>query len=54
MAGEALEDVKLMEENEMLRLLKSNVDKIFTEMEDKYNNLRKLDFGFGSLSYVKN
>ena len=46
MLAEAMEDVRLTAENEILRLMKSMVDKIVVEMVDKLNNLRKLDSSF--------
>lgn len=39
-----LEDVGLIAENEMIRLMKSMVDKIHTEIGDKFINFKKLNY----------
>ncbi|XP_068115887.1 zinc finger MYM-type protein 1-like [Hyperolius riggenbachi] len=53
MAGETAEDVGLTAEKEMLRLMKSMIDKIHTEMGDRFNSLKKLDSSFGFLLDIK-
>lgn len=53
MPGETAEDVGLTAENEMLRLMKSMIDKIHTEMGDRFISLKKLDSSFGFLLDIK-
>ncbi|KFM73429.1 Zinc finger MYM-type protein 1, partial [Stegodyphus mimosarum] len=49
MPGEIADDVGLTAENEMLRLMKSMLDKIHIEMVDRFISLKKVDSNFGFL-----
>jgi len=53
MPGEATDDVGLTAEKEMLRVTKSMLDKIYTEMNNRFISLKELDSRFGFLLNIK-